>query len=108
MNRNGFLAMSCAVTIRSTGIRFTVKPGETILQAGLRQGVRLPYGCHGGVCGVCISRVIEGRITYPDGLPLALSEEDAGSGKGLCCVGYPDSDLVIEPVNSGVDWEPWK
>lgn len=99
--------MSFTVTIRRAGIRFTVEAGETILQAGLRQGVRLPYGCHGGVCGVCISRVIEGVITYPDGPPLALSEEEAGSEKGLCCVGYPGSDLVIDPLNSGVDWEPW-
>jgi ferredoxin len=63
--------MTYTVTIRSTGVRFTVKARVTILQAGLRQGVTLPYDCHGGMCGVCISRVIEGRITYPDGPPLA-------------------------------------
>jgi len=99
--------MTCSVTIHGTGVRFTVEAGETILQAGLRQGVKLPFGCHGGVCGVCISRVIEGRIAYPDGQPLALPEEDGESGMGLCCVGHPCSDLVIEPVNLGVDWEPW-
>ena len=99
--------MSYTVTIRSTGLRFTVEAGETILQAGLRQGVTLPFGCHGGMCGVCISRVISGRIIYPDGPPLALADEDAAAGNGLCCVGCPASDLVIEPVNSGVDWEPW-
>ena len=99
--------MPYTVTIPSTGVRFTVEAGETILQAGLRQGVTLPYGCHGGMCGVCISRVLEGRITYPDGSPLALAEEDAGSGIGLCCVGHPGSDLVIEPINAGEDWEPW-
>jgi ferredoxin len=59
------------------------------------------------VCGVCLSRVIAGRIVYPEGPPLALAEEDAGSGNGLCCVGHPDSDLVIEPLNPGMDWEPW-
>ncbi|MGB7931471.1 MAG: 2Fe-2S iron-sulfur cluster-binding protein [Gammaproteobacteria bacterium] len=100
--------MTYTVTIRSYGDRFTVEAGETILQAGLRQGVTQTCGCHGGMCGVCISRIIDGRITYPDGPPLALAEEDAGSGKGLVCVGYPGSDLVIEPVNSGVDWELWE
>ena len=99
--------MPYTVTIPSTGVRFTVEAGETILQAGLRQGVTLPYGCHGGMCGVCISRVLEGRITYPEGPPLALAEEDANENKGLCCVGHPGSDLVIEPVNAGEDWEPW-
>ena len=41
--------MLYTVTIPSTGARFTVEAGETILQAGLRQGVTLPYGCHGGM-----------------------------------------------------------
>jgi ferredoxin len=100
--------MPYTVTIPSTGARFTVEAGETILQAGLRQGVTLPYGCHGGMCGVCISRVLEGRITYPEGPPLALAEADVLENKGLCCVGHPGSDLVIEPVNAGEDWEPWK
>ncbi len=85
-----------------------MEAGETILQAGLRQGVTLPYGCHGGLCGVCISRISGGWITYPDGPPLALADEDTGGEKDLCCVGHPGSDLVIEPVNSGMDWEPWE
>jgi len=69
--------------------------------------IRWPFGLI-GMCGVCISRVLEGRITYPDGPPLALAEEDAGSGNGLCWVGHPGSDLVTEPVNAGEDWEPWE
>jgi hypothetical protein len=48
------------------------------------------------------------QSSCPDGPSLALAEEDAGSGKGLCCVGHPGSDLVIEPVNVGEDWEPWE
>jgi ferredoxin len=100
--------MTYTVTIQSTGARFTVDTGETILQAGLRHGINLPHGCHGGLCGVCICRIIEGRIIYPEGLPPGLAEDDAVTGHGLCCVGRPGSDLVIEPVNAGVDWEPWE
>jgi ferredoxin len=95
------------VSIHDSGDRFEVAPGESILRAARRQGVVLPYGCHSGVCGVCISRVIEGRIVYPDGEPLALFEEDVAAGKGLCCVGQPLSDLVIEPLAAADDWEPW-
>ena len=96
------------VFIQPGGTQFEVAAGETILQAARRQGVIIPYGCHSGVCGVCISRVIEGRIDYPDGEPLALFEEDAAAGKGLCCVGRPLSDLVIEPLAAADDWEPWE
>jgi len=100
--------MAYTVTIPSSGERFTVETGETILQAGLRQGIVLPYGCHGGLCGVCLSRIIKGRILYPEGPPPALADEEAMAGQGLCCVGYPASDLVIEPVNARSDWEPWE
>jgi len=93
------------VTIHSTGERFVVEPGETILHAALRQGVALPYGCHNGVCGACISRIVSGRIDYPDGDPLALCEE--GADRGLCCVGQPCGNLEIEPDHLGEDCEPW-
>ena len=93
------------VTIHSSGERFTVEAGETILCAASRQGIALPCGCHNGICGTCISRIVSGQIDYPDGQPLALFEEDAG--KGLCCVGHPRSDLVIEPERLGDDCEPW-
>ncbi len=99
--------MSCTVTISTTGERFRVEEGETILQAALRQGISLPYGCDSGICGVCISRVLEGRIVYPGGNPMALFEEDIQAGKGLCCVGYPCGDLVIEPLSEEGDWESW-
>jgi len=99
--------MSFSVTISPTGERFQVDQGETILEAALRQGISLPYGCDSGICGVCISRVISGRIAYPDGEPMALPEEDVLAGKGLCCVGHPCEDLVIEPLCTEDDWEPW-
>jgi CDP-4-dehydro-6-deoxyglucose reductase len=99
--------MASTVTISTTGERFQVEPGETILEAAQRQGISLPYGCDSGICGVCISRVIAGSITYPDGDPLALFEEDIRAGKGLCCVGHPLGDLVIEPLAEAGDWDPW-
>ncbi len=97
--------MPATVTIQSTGERFEVEQGETILQAALRQGVQLPHGCYNGICGACISRVISGWIAYPAGAPLALFEE--APDKGLCCVGQPRGDVVIEPDHLGDDCEPW-
>jgi ferredoxin len=93
------------VVIYSTGERFLAEAGETILRAATRQGIALPCGCHNGICGTCISRILSGQLDYPEGRPLALFEED--EGKGLCCVGCPRSDLVIEPEHLGEDCEPW-
>ncbi len=103
------MVMSYKITIRKSGECFNVEPGESILNAAKRQSLSLslPYGCDNGVCGACIYRIIEGTVEYPDGQPFALFEEDLEAGKGLCCVGYPVSDMLIELEYPNVDFEPW-
>ena len=101
------MVMSFKITIRNSGECFRVEPGESILNAAKRQNVTLPYGCDNGVCGACVYRIIEGAVEYPDGQPFALFEEDIEAGKGLSCVGYPDSDMLIELEYPNVDFEPW-
>ena len=102
-----YMVMSFKITIRNSGESFRVEPGESILNAAKRQNVTLPYGCDNGVCGACVYRIIEGAVEYPDGQPFALFEEDIEAGKGLSCVGYPDSDMLIELEYPNVDFEPW-
>ncbi|SEA85330.1 MAG: 2Fe-2S iron-sulfur cluster-binding protein [Candidatus Thiothrix putei] len=87
--------MSYTVTILDTPFQFQVNAGETVLQAALRQEIPVPWGCGGGICGVCMTKVVSGEMVYPDGDPLALFEEDAEAGMGLFCVGEPRSDLVL-------------
>jgi len=101
------MAMSYKVTIQNSGECFIVDPEESILNAAKRQSVTLPYGCDSGICGACIYRIVEGTVVYPDGQPFALLEEDIEAGKGLCCVGYPCSDMLIELEYPDVDFEPW-
>ncbi|QLQ30417.1 MAG: 2Fe-2S iron-sulfur cluster binding domain-containing protein [Candidatus Thiothrix singaporensis] len=96
------------VTILNTGCRFQVNDGETLLQAALRQEVPVPWGCGGGVCGVCMAQIVSGEVRYPDGEPLALFEEDAAAGRLLPCVSQPCSDLVLNVPEMGKDWEPWR
>ncbi|MGB5540331.1 MAG: 2Fe-2S iron-sulfur cluster-binding protein, partial [Gammaproteobacteria bacterium] len=43
--------MTHRVTIQSSGHSFTVDDSESVLDAALRQGVILPYGCRNGACG---------------------------------------------------------
>jgi len=102
MDRQGF-----TVTIQNSGERFIVEAGETILDAARRQGVVLPHGCTTGACGVCIYRIVEGHVVYPDGEPFSLFDEDKAAGKGLCCVGHPTCDLTIELVYPDTEFEPW-
>ena len=38
------------------------KAKENILEAGLRNGVELPYSCKGGVCSTCRCRLVDGEV----------------------------------------------
>ena len=48
------------ITIVNSGKTFTVREGENILVAALRQGVMLPYSCKNGTCGSCKGLVENG------------------------------------------------
>lgn len=87
--------MSHTVTIKSSGNCFSVNDDESVLDAALRQGILLPYGCRNGECGSCMGTVLSGEITYPDGSPLALGETNAAIGKALFCRAQPKTDLDI-------------
>ena len=99
--------MPYKITIKNSGESFTVEPGESILAAAKRQSITLPYGCDNGVCGVCIYKIIKGDVEYTDGQPFGLFDEDIEAGKGLCCVGHPVSNMVIELESPDEDFEPW-
>lgn len=83
------------VTIHGTVDSFTTKAGEAVLDAALRQGILLPHGCRGGFCGSCLGEINSGQVHYPEGLPEALSEEDADAGKALFCKAVAKSDIDI-------------
>src|SRR5574343_511096 len=43
--------MSYQVTVQPRGKQFSAEVDETLLDAALRQGLTLPYGCKDGACG---------------------------------------------------------
>ncbi len=83
------------VIIKPSGHRFLVEPGETVLTAALRQGIKFPYGCRSGLCGSCKGRLLEGHIEYL-GEPKALTPKERAAGYALFCRAIPLTDLLIE------------
>ncbi len=79
-----------------SGHEFTVEPGETVLDAALRHGHMLPYGCRNGSCAACLGEVRSGELDYPQGPPPALTAADAAAGRALLCQAQPRSDCEIE------------
>jgi CDP-4-dehydro-6-deoxyglucose reductase len=88
--------MSYQVTIQSSGHTFDVEPSESVLDAALRQGIILPYGCRNGQCGSCMGDVINGEVGYHEGLPEALNTDDVNRNKALFCQARANSDLTIK------------
>jgi CDP-4-dehydro-6-deoxyglucose reductase len=88
--------MSRQITIRPSGHVFQAQEGETILEAALREGYMLPYGCRNGACGSCKGKVIEGTVDHGNSQDSVLPGAERQRGGALFCQARPQSDLLIE------------
>ncbi len=73
-----------------------VREGESILDAGLRAELPLPFDCRAGGCGKCKATLVSGRVDYGVYQKSALSDPERDSGKILLCCSTPLSDVEIE------------
>jgi CDP-4-dehydro-6-deoxyglucose reductase len=84
------------VSVQPSGRSFSVYSGETLLAAGIRQGIGLPYGCKDGACGSCKCKMISGAVVHGAHQDKALSAAEEAAGMVLTCCGVPQSDVVLE------------
>jgi CDP-4-dehydro-6-deoxyglucose reductase len=75
---------------------FAMREGETVLEAGLRAGVGLPFECRNGACGKCKCVIVHGSVDHGAYQPSALPDAEKALGKALMCCAVPRSDLEIE------------
>ena len=73
-----------------------LREGETLLEAGLREGLALPYECRNGACGVCVCSIEHGAVAHRPYQRIALPDSDKDQGKALMCCAMPLGDVVIE------------
>ncbi|MYW65219.1 2Fe-2S iron-sulfur cluster binding domain-containing protein [Streptomyces sp. SID8379] len=72
------------VECRSSGLRLTVGPDTSILEAAERAGLDVASSCRDGICGSCETRVLDGA---PDHRDFLLSEaEHAANASMMICV----------------------
>lgn len=88
--------MTYTITVQPSGRSFEAEPAETMLAAGIRQGVGLPYGCKDGACGSCKCKKISGTVTHGPHQDKALSAQEEADGYVLTCCGTATSDVVLE------------
>ena len=85
----------CEVTVTVDGaprIFLAEKGKESLIDAGLRNGIELPYSCKGGVCSTCRCRVTAGEVDMD--VNFALEDYEVARGFVLACQSYPVTDKV--------------
>ena len=89
-------AASFAISVQPSGIQFQAQAGESLLAAGIRQGIGLPYGCKDGACGSCKCKLVSGQVQQSNFQRKALSEEEEAQGFVLTCSARAMSDITLE------------
>ena len=93
--------VSAQVTLRPSGHQFTVEGHDTLLQAGLRAGLGLNYGCGNGTCGMCKVRVISGDVAKVMAFDYPLSEAEKQQGYTLLCAHTAaSSEITLESLEA--------
>lgn len=101
--------MAAHVTVQPSGHDFFVEGQDTLLEAALRAGVPVGYGCSGGNCGLCKAKVVSGQIKKVRHHDFAISEAEQSQGYMLLCSNTAVSDVEIEaPVAGGVQDIPFQ
>lgn len=82
-------------TILPSGQSVTVEPGETLLQAALREGIAFPHNCRVGSCTRCRCRLVSGEVKSLTDVSYVLDRAAVAANTILACQAVPKSDLVV-------------
>jgi CDP-4-dehydro-6-deoxyglucose reductase len=96
INETFLRVMTAQATVIPSGHEFFVEGVDSILEAGLRGGLALNYGCSNGNCGLCKMRVVSGETRKIRHHDYTLSEAEKGIGYILGCCHTAVSDIVLE------------
>jgi ring-1,2-phenylacetyl-CoA epoxidase subunit PaaE len=81
------------VVIDGSQRMFLLEKGvENIIDAGLRNGIELPFSCKGGVCSTCRCKLVDGEVDMD--VNFALEDYEVARGFILACQSYPVTDRV--------------
>jgi CDP-4-dehydro-6-deoxyglucose reductase len=101
--------LAAQVTLLPSQQDFLVEGKDTLLEAALRAGVAVNYGCSGGNCGLCKAKVVSGQVQKTRHHDFPLTEVERDQGVILLCSNTAVSDVTIEAtVTDGVQDIPYQ
>lgn len=88
--------MGFKISVQPSQHVFQAAADESLLDAALRQGLMMPYGCRDGLCGACRGKVLSGQVEHGKASRDTLSDSEREEGYALFCCASARSDLLIE------------
>ena len=83
------------VVAQNSGVTVDVLPGETITEKLAAKGVEVNVSCQSGVCGTCLTRVVEGTPDHRDLVQTDL-EKASNAKMTVCCSRSKTKTLVLD------------
>lgn len=83
------------VKLASTGERWPVPADKTIAQVLQENGVDVPLSCEMGICGACLTPVIDGVVDHRDSVQSEAEKNGPDQQVALCCSRSHSGELVI-------------
>ncbi len=94
----------CMIRLMPSGRESLCRPGQTLLDAAIRSGMTVPYGCRHGTCASCKAKVLEGDYELmPRVSEFALMSFERDEGYILMCSTLPQGDMVVEVDEEDVE-----
>jgi len=92
--------MSAHIKIQPSNHEFWLEGNNSILEAAVRSGLALNYGCTSGNCGLCKARVVSGEVKKIQNHDYTLSEAEKNMNYVLLCSCTAVTDIVIEALEA--------
>jgi CDP-4-dehydro-6-deoxyglucose reductase len=93
--------MAAHVEVLPSKHEFFVEGTDSILDAALKNGLAMGYGCASGNCGLCAARLVSGEIRKLRPHDYTFTEAERLQGMFLMCSNGPVTDIVIEAHEAG-------
>ena len=81
------------IEIASTGIRLNVPAEKSVVDVLVEHGVDIPVSCEQGVCGTCVTRVLQGEPDHRD--MFMTAHEHARNDQFTPCCSRSKSKLLV-------------
>lgn len=83
------------VHLSRDGRTFTIPEGNSILDVLLDAGLDIPYACSQGICGSCLTAVLDGIPDHRDDF-LSTEQREANDSIVICCSGSRSPILTLD------------